>query len=63
MKKSSKNLKKPIDNFKTRCYNEYKFKGIEPNDNIIEIIEQEMVRFARFLQVSNSQNNIKMLGV
>lgn len=26
-------MKKPIDNFKTGCYNEYKFKGIEPNDN------------------------------
>lgn len=33
MKKSSKNLKKPIDNFKTGCYNEYKFKVIEPNNN------------------------------
>ena len=26
-------MKKPIDNFKTRCYNKDKFKGIEPNDN------------------------------
>ncbi len=37
--------------------------GIEPNDNMIEIIAQEMERFAEFLQVSNSQNNVKMLGV
>jgi hypothetical protein len=26
-------LKKPIDNFKTGCYNKNKFKGIEPNSN------------------------------
>nr|DAZ28285.1 MAG TPA: hypothetical protein [Caudoviricetes sp.] len=26
-------MKKPIDNFKTGCYNIDKFKGIEPNDN------------------------------
>lgn len=36
---------------------------IEPNDNMIESIEKEMVRFAKFLQVNNSQKNIKMLGV
>lgn len=37
--------------------------GIEPNDNMIESIAQEMARFAKFLQVNNSQKNIKMLGV
>lgn len=37
--------------------------GIEPNENMIESIAQEMTRFAKFLQVNNSQNNIKMLGV
>ena len=36
---------------------------IEPNDNMIEIIAQEMARFAKFLQVNNSQKNIKKLGV
>jgi hypothetical protein len=33
MKKSSKNLKKSIDNFKTRCYNTDKFKKIELTDD------------------------------
>lgn len=32
-KKSSKILKKPIDKFKTGCYNIDKFKRIEPNNN------------------------------
>lgn len=36
---------------------------IKPNDNMIEIIAQEMARFAKFLQVNNSQKNIKKLGV
>lgn len=36
---------------------------IEPNDNMIEIIAQEMARFAKFLHVNNSQKNIKKLGV
>lgn len=31
MKKSSINLKEPIDKGKRPCYNEYKFKGIEQN--------------------------------
>jgi hypothetical protein len=32
VKKSSKFLKKPIDNFKSTCYNKDKFKGIELSD-------------------------------
>lgn len=36
---------------------------IEPNDNMIEMITQEIARFAKFLQVNNSPKNIKKLGV
>lgn len=36
---------------------------IEPNDNMIEMIAQEIARFAKFLQVNNSPKNIKKLGV
>lgn len=35
----------------------------EPDSNMIEAIENEMVRFADFLQVDNFPNNIKKLGV
>lgn len=32
--------------------------GIEPNDNMSEMIIQEMERFAEFLQINNSPKNI-----
>lgn len=37
--------------------------GIEPTDDMIEMIVKEMERFAEFLQTNNSPNNIKKLGV
>lgn len=36
---------------------------IKPDDDMIEIIVKEMIRFAEFLQVKNSKNNIVKLGV
>lgn len=36
---------------------------IEPDDDMIETIVKEMIRFAEFLQVKNSKNNIMKLGV
>lgn len=36
--------------------------GIEPDDDMIEVIEKEMTRFAEFLQVENSKKNIIKLG-
>lgn len=36
---------------------------MEPDDNMIEIIAQEMERFAKFLQTNNSPKNMKKLGV
>lgn len=35
---------------------------IEPSDDLIEMIVKEMRRFAEFLRVKNSQDNIKKLG-
>jgi len=36
---------------------------IVPNDNMMEMIAQEIARFAKFLQINNSPENIKKLGV
>ena len=35
--------------------------GIEPDNNMLETIEKEMLRFAEFLQVGNSKNNLSKL--
>lgn len=35
----------------------------KPDDNMMEMIVKEMTRFAEFLQVENSENNIARLGV
>lgn len=37
--------------------------GIEPTDDMIEMIVKEMERFAEFLQTNNSPKDIKKLGV
>lgn len=36
---------------------------IKPNSDTVEIIIEEMTRFAKFLQINNSPNNIIKLGV
>ena len=36
---------------------------VDPDNDMIEIIIKEMIRFAEFLQVNNSKNNIVKLGV
>lgn len=35
--------------------------GIEPDNDMLETIEKEMLRFAEFLQVGNSKNNLSKL--
>lgn len=37
--------------------------GVEPNNDMIEIIVKEMERFSEFLEVQNSKDNIAKLGV